>query len=502
MRLDSLLLDSGYKCPEKLKNIEIRNITSSSNDVNEGYIFVCIAGLHADGHSYIDIARQRGAALIVADESRKSEIVCDAPIMFVNDTRVAASRMLAAFYNNPQKSLKIIGITGTNGKTTTARMLYEILKKHSAKCGLIGTTGSFSPTGRLDIRCADECANMTTPDPSELYKILSVMRNDGAEYVIMEVSSHSLVQKRVEPIEFELALFTNLTEDHLDFHKDMEDYFLAKSQLFSRSKKAIINIDDMYGRRLCENIISPIKCSAEGREAQYIATQIKYNGESGIDYKLSSRLSNLRVRVSIPGRFTVYNSLMATAAALELGISPATIRSALASLSGTDGRLQRVELGPKADFSVFIDYAHTPDALENLLRCSISFKKKRNRIVLLFGCGGDRDRYKRKIMGKIASSLADFVIITSDNPRGEDREKIIFDILMGVDKESRFTVISDRREAVKYAIMNAKAGDIILLAGKGHEKYEICGGKKTYFNEIEIAQSAFVERLERQGKER
>ena len=500
MRLEALLLGAGYNFPENFKDIEIRNITPSSRDVKEGDMFVCIAGLHADGHNFIDDARLRGAAVIVADKSKEKDISCDTPILFVDDTRMALSRLVASFYANPQKNLKIIGITGTNGKTTTARMLYEILKKYGLRCGLIGTTGNFAPSGRLDIRSADECANMTTPDPSELYKILSVMVSDRTEYVVMEVSSHSLTQKRVEPIEFEIAIFTNLTRDHLDFHGDMENYFLAKSQLFLKCKKAIINIDDMYGRRLSDSLSSPIKCSAEGREAQYMATEIKYMGESGVEYKLSSRLSNIRVRTSIPGRFTVYNSLMAIASATEIGVPTSIVRYAMMSLAGSDGRIERVDIGD-APFSVFIDYAHTPDALENLLRCAISFKKKRNRIVLLFGCGGDRDREKRKIMGSVASSLADFVIITSDNPRSEDREKIIFDILLGVDKESRYTVIPDRAEAIKYAIDNARAGDIILLAGKGHEKYEISGGQKIYFNEREIVQKAYMKRLEGKNKE-
>lgn len=523
MRLEELLLGAGYDllfesnsddgCPEgsiwrlgnksseNFKNIEIRNITDSSRDVREGDIFVCITGLHADGHSFIDIACQRGAALIVADKSKKKDISCDAPIMFVDNTRVALSRLVASFYANPQKDLKIIGITGTNGKTTTARMLYEILKKYGLRCGLIGTTGSVSPSGKLDIRSIDECANMTTPMPTELYKILSVMKSDGAEYVIMEVSSHSLSQGRVEPIEFHTALFSNLTRDHLDFHGDMESYFSAKSKLFYKCKKAIINIDDMYGRRLADKIPSSVKCSAEGREAQYMATEIKYRGESGVEYKLSSRLSNLRVRTSIPGKFTVYNSLLAIACAIEIGVPSSIIRYAMMSLSGSDGRIERVDIGD-APFSVFIDYAHTPDALENLLLCARSFKSRRSRIVLLFGCGGDRDRDKRKIMGGIASSLADFVIITSDNPRSENREKIIFDILLGVDKESRYTVISDREAAIKYAIDNARAGDIILLAGKGHEKYEIADGKKVYFNEREIVRRAYMERLEgkKQGR--
>ena len=495
MKLLELLTGAGIDCPENKNNIEIQSIISSSKRAENGSMFVCLCGLRSDGHSYIEDARRRGAKIIIAQKGRIPEEKCADDIILVDNTRAALAKLLSVFYGEPQKNMKIIGITGTNGKTTTSRMLYEILKKWGKRCGYIGTVGSFAPSGMLDIVSDNKCANMTTPDPEELYKILSVMERDRAEFVIMEVSSHSLHLDKVAPIEFEYGLFTNLTEDHLDFHKDMESYYIAKRKLFSQSKKAIINIDDIYGRRLADEIISPVRVTAEGREAQYMATEIKYNGYSGLEYKMYSRLANLRVRTSIPGRFTVYNSLMAIACAIEIGVPISVIRYAMLDMKGTDGRLERVELPPSADFSVFIDYAHTPDALENLLKCAISFKKKRNRIVLVFGCGGDRDRDKRKIMGRIATNLADHTIITSDNPRSEDREKIIFDILLGVDKEADYNVISDRREAIRSAIANAKAGDIILLAGKGHEKYEIVGNDKKYFNEKEIVISSYLERI-------
>lgn len=495
MKLHALLTGAGIDCPHEKNDIDIQSITSSSKKSCLDSMFVCLCGLHSDGHSYIEDARRCGAKIIIAQKGRIPKGKCADDIIFVDNTRAALSRLLSVFYGEPQKNMKIIGITGTNGKTTTSRMLYEILKKWGKRCGYIGTVGSVAPSGRLDIVSDNICANMTTPDPEELYKILSVMKRDMAEYVIMEVSSHSLSLDKVAPIEFEYGLFTNLTEDHLDFHKDMESYYIAKKKLFSQSKKAIINIDDMYGRQLSGEISSPIRVTAEGRESQYMATEIKYNGYSGLEYKLYSRLANLRVRTSIPGKFTVYNSLMAIACAIEIGVPVSVIRYAMIEMKGTYGRLERVELPSSADFSVFIDYAHTPDALENLLKCAISFKKKRNRIVLLFGCGGDRDREKRKIMGRIATNFADVTIITSDNPRSEDREKIIFDILLGVDKESNYKVISDRCEAIRYAIMNAKAGDIILLAGKGHENYEIVGNSKNYFNEREIVISSYLEKV-------
>lgn len=496
MKLSELVRDTDITCPLSFADVEISGVTQSTSRICGGEIFVCISGLHKDGHKFITDALCKGARAVVAEVGVQIDIDSDIPILFSNDTRKALAILLATFYGNPQKKLKIIGITGTNGKTTTARMLLEMLRHGGKRVGSIGTTGNYSPSGRLDITSGDERANMTTPDPEELYKILNVMENDGAEYVIMEVTSHALALSKTDPIEFEYAIFTNLTQDHLDLHKNMENYYLAKKKLFFQSKRAIINVDDPYGRRLCREVMHPIRCTCEGRDARYMAGNIKYKGYKGVEYKLYSVFSNIRISTSIPGSFTVTNSLLAAACATEIGISPKAIRSAMLDLNGTDGRLERVALPHMADICVFIDYAHTPDALENLLRCALSFKRHNERVVLLFGCGGDRDRDKRKIMGRIASNLADSVIITSDNPRSEMPEDIISDIMEGVDKESDHTVICDRREAIRHAVLTARAGDVILLAGKGHEKYEIDISGKRYFSEKEIVLEAYSERYE------
>lgn len=502
MKLSEIVKNTDIICPVSFVDIEISGVTMDTSCICGGEIFVCISGFHTDGHKFIADALRKGASAVIAEATSAVDAPCDTPILFSSDTRRALAILSAAFYGDPQKRLKIIGITGTNGKTTTARMLLEMLKHGGKRVGLIGTTGNYSPSGRLDITSGDERANMTTPDPEELYKILKVMEDDGAEYVVMEVTSHALALSKTCPIEFEYAIFTNLTQDHLDLHKNMENYYLAKKQLFLQSKHAIINVDDPYGRRLCRELKHPIRCTCEGRDARYMAGNIRYKGYRGLEYKLYSVFLNIRISTSIPGSFTVTNSLLAGACATEIGISPKAVKSAMLDLGGTDGRLERVMLPHMADICVFIDYAHTPDALENLLRCALSFKRHNERVVLLFGCGGDRDRDKRKIMGRIASALADSIIITSDNPRNEKPENIISDIMEGVDKESDHTVICDRREAIRHAVLTAKAGDVILLAGKGHEKYEIDLFGKHYFSEKEVVLEAYAERYENIHKKR
>ena len=493
MKLYSLLEEAGIKCPDGVSNIEITNISTNSDQALGGSMFVCIKGVHFDSHTLAHEVINKGAAAIVVDSSADVDLPSGFPKIVVENTRVAMAYLYAAFYGNPQKKLKFIGITGTNGKTTTGKILYEILRHAGILAGLIGTVGCISCSGRLDIRSGNKLANMTTPDPAELYKILSVMADDGVEYVIMEVTSHALALHKVDPIEFEFGLFTNLSRDHLDFHGDMESYYEAKKSLFAKCKKQIINCDNLYGRRLADTLQYPITCSAEGREASFCATEIKLHGVRGVEYKLISRTLRLRVVTQIPGNFTVMNSAMAIACASEIGVEASEIRRAMKGISGTDGRLQRVQLPSGAHFSVFIDYAHTPDALENLIVSARGFTRRYQRLVVLFGCGGERDRDKRKIMGHIASSLADMTIITSDNPRGENPNDIIFDIVKGVNKESEYVIIPDRREAIKYAVENARYGDVILLAGKGHETYEIVGNEKRFFSEKQIVLDAYNE---------
>ena len=436
------------------------------------------------------------ASRIAVEEGRVNPEGHRTPFLICDDTRVAAAHLFAAWYDNPQKRMKMIGVTGTNGKTSVSRLIYEILNKADLPCGIVGTTGCRTNKRELGIRKRDENANMTTPDPEELYAILSEMVKDGCEYAVMEVTSHSLTFSRVAPIVFDTAIFTNLTEDHLDLHGDMNSYFSAKAKLFKQSRRAIINYDDRYGRLLADNIKIPTTlCSAEGRDADRSAEDIHLLGDRGIEYKLTSRDLRLRVRSPLSGSFNVMNTMQAAVATYMLGAPVADIKETLAHFGGIGGRLERLKLGAAVDFSVYIDYAHTPDALENLLRTARGFLREGQRLVLLFGCGGDRDRQKRPIMGKIATSMADHVIITSDNSRSEEPLDIIRDILSGIGGEygASFTVIESRSNAIEYAVKNARRGDVIILAGKGHEEYEIDRDGKKPFSERNLVKK-FVEK--------
>lgn len=487
MILSTLLRGAGIPTDGDCDGIDIKDIVTDSKRCTPGCMYICIRGNKYDGHDFLSEAMEKGAVCVLClDGAEIPDIPEAVKVIRVKDTRRSMAHLYSSWYGSPQNCMKIIGVTGTNGKTTVSRMIYEILYSSGRKVGLIGTLGTVFCNSSIDIRSSDELSNLTTPDPEHLYKIFSVMRSEGAEYVVMEVSSHALALGKVSPITFEIGIFTNMTPEHLDFHGDMENYFEAKASMFSHCKKAIINCDNVYGRRLCKMYRSIcLGCSCRGADVAVGAEQIQLS-EYGVEYKLSHPKMRARIKCSIPGEFTVMNSLQATACACELGISSMDIKNALAYMSGVEGRLQRVKLPGTINFSVFIDYAHTPDALENLLRTARGFSKRKQRIILLFGCGGDRDRYKRSQMGRIASSMADFVIITSDNSRSEEPSDIIREILLGVDKESCFTVIESREAAIEYAIKNARGGDIILLAGKGHENYEIDKNGKRYFCESEL----------------
>ena len=481
--------------------LDVGEIFLDSRRVVTRGLYIAIDGLHQDSHLCLSEAISHGACAAVIQEKalldgRVDARECKVPLVLVKDCREAMARLYAAWYGNPQENMTFIGVTGTNGKTTVTRMIYEILSHAGEKCGLIGTAGNLisGNEGELEIRSRNPLANMTTPDPEELYKILKRMQTAGVKYVIMEVTSHSLSLKKVAPIDFEIGVFTNLTEDHLDFHLNMEEYYKAKRALFSRCRKSVINVDDRYGRRLYEELDSyRYALSCEGRRADYAACDIRCHGEGGMEYRLASGRMRLRIRTKIPGAITVMNTLEAAAVANLLGIPPREIKDSIFSLSKIEGRLERLKLPIKVGFSVYIDYAHTPDALENLLRTAKMLMRKGQRIVLVFGAGGDREKQKRAMMGRVASSMADFFVITSDNPRGEEPGDIISDIISGVGDEGQFTVIEDREKAIEYVIKSARAGDIILLAGKGHEEYIIDKNGKRDFSERETV-DRFVKR--------
>ncbi|MBE7026399.1 MAG: UDP-N-acetylmuramoyl-L-alanyl-D-glutamate--2,6-diaminopimelate ligase [Ruminococcaceae bacterium] len=470
MKLSKLLCGletSGYN-PD---NIEISGIAYDSRSVKKGDVFVCIKGYATDGHKYVKNAIQNGAAAIVASD----KIEVNIPVIYTPDTRLALAYMSKAYFNNPLESIKLIGVTGTNGKTTVTYLIKSMLEAQGIKVGLIGTNQNMIgdkviPTER------------TTPESFELYKLFAQMADEGADCVVMEVSSHALELCRVAGCEFDTAVFTNLTQDHLDFHENMENYFMAKSKLFSVCKNAVINIDDEYGRRLAKMCGANVMTYAINSDADMRASLISVDAK-GVCYDLCYNNNKYKARLSIPGRFSVYNSLASLGAVITLR---ADINSCLDELSKAKEVKGRAEIvGTDTDFTVIIDYAHTPDGLENILSTVNEFKK--GRLITLFGCGGDRDKTKRPKMGKTAGELSDFLVVTSDNPRSEEPDKIIDDIMDGViESGCEYVRIENRRDAIEYALTHAKKDDIIVLAGKGHETYQILKDGTIHFDEREV----------------
>ncbi len=520
MKLDWLLSAAGleYRATGPT-DIEISEIVSDSRRVCKNCLFLCIRGIKNDSHRYIDQVCAAGAAAIVA-EDESAHAPAGITIIYTKDTRAALARLWCARYelSAAGSGMHLVAVTGTNGKTTVSYMLRAIFGAAMHRCGIIGTVRCETPLRVLDtrgdarFRPDDENANMTTPDPGQLYRMLAAMRDDGAEYVFMEATSHALALRKLEPLRFAAAIITNLTPEHLDFHGTMESYFLAKARLLAQSRAAIINADDPWAEKFvnyavknkCPCADNIILCSA-GRPLirnvgckSFTAENIRDIGGEGISYTLCSSSEIREIRCMTPGDFTVMNSLEAAACAVQLGVSGCFIADALSSTSGTPGRLERVRLSPGFRAAVFIDYAHTPDALENLLRTARGIIDARNacrgsaqgRLILLFGCGGDRDRKKRPLMGKIASRMADHTIITSDNSRGEEPGAIIREIMDGFDPTASHEVIVDRREAIVHAVTTARSGDVILLAGKGHERYEIDASGRHDFCEADIVRFA------------
>lgn len=498
MKLKELCSAANLFCPTCAEEREISAVVTHTKEVVPGCLFVCIKGLHTDSHRLLADAVASGASCVLTEEGADFEILPNVFYLTAPSTRRALSLLYHAWYGYPTQKLKIIGVTGTNGKTSVTHLLRAILEAAFYKCGIIGTVGCESAGRCLESRRCPGNANMTTPDPEDLYRILSEMVADGVEYVLMEVTSHALALGKLEPIPFEASIFTNLTPDHLDFHKTMDAYAEAKAILFTQSKLSFINLDSPYAGRMMFGAAGRVlTTSAHGKTADYMAEGIEMREERGVVYRLHSKSSTIRVQCPLPGAFTVANSLQAAACALELGISPSVVKDALGCMVGVKGRMERIKLGIGADFSLFIDYAHTPDALENLLRTAHEFKKKNGRIVLLFGCGGDRDSEKRPMMGRIASRLADLVILTSDNSRSEDPYRILEQILTGIDPQKPYVVIPQRADAIAFAVEQARRDDLILFAGKGHEEYEITREGRRPFSERQLAKEAFERRMKR-----
>ncbi len=453
-------------------DIKISGIAFNSLDVKPGDVFVCIHGFKTDGHQYAQDALERGAVAVVAEKTVEDTA---ATVVLVEDTRLALAHMAAVFYDHPYKKFRLIGVTGTNGKTTTTYLLKSILENKGKKVGLIGTNQNMIGNEVIP-------SHHTTPDSLELMKLFRHMADEGAEYVVMEVSSHSLALDRVAACSFDVGAFTNVTQDHLDFHKTMEEYIAAKSQLFGMCRIAVLNGDDSA----CVQMENACKCdvvkySAEKNDGIY-AENIEYNAD-GVIFDLRHNEEKVKIELSIPGKFSVYNALTAASCSLAAGFSMQDVAEGLKSANGVKGRIEVVKTN--TDYTVIIDYAHTPDGLMNILNAIRDFAK--GRVITLFGCGGDRDRTKRPLMGRIAGELSDFCVVTSDNPRSEEPMNIINDILGGIDDTScEYKVIENRFEAIEYALDNAKADDIILLAGKGHETYQILKDRTIVFDEREI----------------
>lgn len=503
MRLQELLSGANIACPEDIRDVEITSIVTDSRLARRGSMFICIDGLHTDGHKYINNAVDAGASVIVMDEGR-DECVGGAAAVKVLNTRNASAFLYNTWHGDPASKLKIIGITGTNGKTSVGLILRQIFEKCGKRCGFIGTVGSYSLGKRIDYETSNPLANMTTPDPPELYKILSKMVEDGVEYVFMEATSHASALCKLDPIHFDVLVFTNLTRDHLDFHGDMEGYFASKAKLFERCEVAVINADDAYASAILNKSLAHknILCSCEGNLSNFSASNIRLGGGDGFSMRVRTEKTEFDVSIPLVGRFSPTNSLEAIAVASCLGIAEGELVNSFKTLMGVPGRMERVDIDKRADFSVFIDYAHTPDALENILRSArdmtlsnTSRKTPRGRVILLFGCGGERDRGKRKQMGAVASKFADFVIVTSDNSRSEDPCEIIGDIYKGINKEKEHIIIVERESAIRFAVSMARSGDVILLAGKGHENYEISNRGKLPFFEKDIVMDAVKKRF-------
>ncbi|MBQ7336681.1 MAG: UDP-N-acetylmuramoyl-L-alanyl-D-glutamate--2,6-diaminopimelate ligase [Clostridia bacterium] len=492
MKLKQLCDAAALECPAGEEEREIEGIATDSRAVGSNFLFVCIQGLHTDGNTYIAEALKNGAVCVLTEKEPEHRI--SVPVLRTDSCRRAVAYLYDAWYGFPSGKLKLIGVTGTNGKTSVTHMLYAMLTASLYRCGIIGTVGYKSVERTLQKRASDPLANMTTPDPCELYRVLSEMVEDGVEYVIMEVSSHALALEKVAPLHFSAAVFTNLTPEHLDFHHTMEAYAAAKTKLFAQSAFSVINADSPYAAQMAAHAVSTcVTCSTTG-VADMNAVEIS-SREDGVEYRISSSRTSLRLSCPIPGDFTVMNSMQSAICALHFGCSPSAIKTALASMQPVRGRMEKVRLGLGADFTVLIDYAHTPDALEKLLYTARAIKEPGGRLVILFGCGGDRDKSKRPVMGAIASRLADAVIVTSDNSRSEDPNRIIAEILSGLEGKAEVTVIPDRECAIRKAILGARAKDLILLAGKGHEEYEITREGRRPFSEKQIAIEAFEERM-------
>jgi UDP-N-acetylmuramoyl-L-alanyl-D-glutamate--2,6-diaminopimelate ligase len=464
-------------------DVEIGNIRYDSRKAERNDMFIAVRGTALDGHRYLRDVIQKGVkAIVVEDDTAVPDAMCmheGVVKIVVTDGRAALSRLSANFYGHPSRQLSVIGVTGTNGKTTTTHILSAIFNAVGGKAGLIGT---------IEYRIGDEAfpASHTTPESVELQEMLRNMTDAGCTHAVMEVSSHALVQRRVDDVRFRAAVFTNLTQDHLDYHGTMEEYFSAKHRLFTMleaNSTAVVNINSPYGTRILKDCAGAHVTYGTGDRADYRAANIEATLR-GIEFAVEHGRKTEQIKSRLTGRFNVSNILAAYACSTSLGVEPAHITGGIESMPGIRGRFESI-LSPDGWIAI-IDYSHTPDALENVLGAIRDIKPPLGKIITVFGCGGDRDRTKRPLMGKIAEELSDRVIVTSDNPRTEDPEKILDDILGGISDRSMIVREVNRRQAIGIALTEARKDDVVLIAGKGHETYQVIGTNRIHFDDREV----------------
>ncbi|ELC8461344.1 UDP-N-acetylmuramoyl-L-alanyl-D-glutamate--2,6-diaminopimelate ligase [Clostridium perfringens] len=476
MILKSLLKGLDYEVIKGNEESKVQNIRYDNRKIKQGDAFVCVKGFKVDGHSFIGDAIKKGAKTLIVQED--VSVQEDITIIKVRDTRKALAIMSSNYFGNPKDKLKIIGITGTNGKTTSAFIIKSILEKAGFMTGLIGTIANYIGNKKVD-------AVRTTPESYELHELFKNMVDAGVEYCVMEVSSHSLELDRVYGIQFEEGIFTNLTRDHLDFHKTFENYYNAKFKLFERSNHSIINLDDPYGANIVKDIEergvkTKVSTFSIEKESDFKAFEIKSHS-NGSEFKVN--LEEVEdFSINIPGEYNIYNSLGCIICAYNLNIPMDKIKEGLSDVV-IPGRCELVAKEKNLPYSIIIDYAHTPDGLENILSTVKAFT--RNRMISVFGCGGDRDKVKRPQMGKIGCELSDIAIITSDNPRSEEPMDIINDIVKPLNYDN-FVIEVNRKEAIRKAMNMALEGDVIVIAGKGHETYQILKDETIHFDEREV----------------
>jgi len=487
VRLDALAAVAGGARIAGDGSVEVVDLVYDSRKIGPGTLFFCVPGEKVDGHDFAAGAVDAGAVALVVER----ELELDVAQVVVPDTRAAMAHLAACFYGDPTNELPVVGITGTNGKTTTAFLLREILEAAGLQCGLLGTVKQV-------VGGVEEEVERTTPEAIDLQATFRRMLGGGDGACAMEVSSHALALHRCDAIDFDVALFTNLTQDHLDFHADMEDYFRSKRLLFEMGPgTSIVNVDDPYGRRLADEF-ECVTFSAAGAEADLVASKVSLGAGGAefdatlptMDRKHPYRGQNcpscgaVKVRTRLPGDFNVANALGALAAALALGVEPEAAAIGLAAAAPPPGRFEPIDEGQ--DFTVLVDYAHTPDSLENVLRAARRLGE--GRVISVFGAGGDRDRGKRPQMGRAGAELSDLAIVTSDNPRSEEPEAIVTEILAGIDDREGVEAEVDRRAAIALALSRAKPGDTVVIAGKGHEQgQEFENGRKLPFDDREVA---------------